>query len=78
MLGENAKKKKEKIVWTDECQVAFDKLKEVLSTAPVLTYTDYSKPFGLVTDASELGLRGTVPTMGTCSRKAAGKCVLSP
>ncbi len=55
--GENTKKKKEKIVWTDECQVAFDKLKEALSTAPILTYADYSKLFRLVTDMSELGLR---------------------
>ena len=56
VLGENAKKKKEKIVWTDEYQVAFDRLKEALSTAPVLVYADYSKPFGLITDMSELGL----------------------
>ena len=55
MLGENAKKMKEKIVWMDECQVAFNKLKEALSTALVLAYADYS-PFRLVTDVSELGL----------------------
>ena len=54
--GENAKKKKEKIVWMDKCQVAFNKLKEALSTTPVLIYADYSKPFRLVTDVSELGL----------------------
>ena len=53
--GENAKK--EKIVWMDEYWVAFDKLKEALSTAPILVYADYSKPFRLVTDTSELGLR---------------------
>ena len=55
MSGENTKKE-EKIVWMDECQVAFDKLKEALSTAPILAYTDYSKPFRLITNASELGL----------------------
>ncbi len=60
VLGENTKKKKEKIVWTDECQVVFDKLKEALSTALVLVYADYSKPFGLVTDVSKLGLRATL------------------
>ncbi len=54
--GENAKKKKERILWMDECQVAFDRLKEALSTAPVPAYADYSKPFRLITDASKLGL----------------------
>ena len=58
--GENAKKKKERIVWTDKCQVAFNRLKEALSTALVLAYTDYSKPFGLITDMSELGLRAAL------------------
>ncbi len=36
--------------------MAFNKLKETLSTTPILMYTDYSKPFGLITDVSELGL----------------------
>ena len=58
--GENAKKKKERILWMDECQVAFNMLKEALSTALVLTYTNYSKPFGLITDASKLGLRAAL------------------
>ena len=58
--GENAKKKKERIVWMDECQVLFNRLKEALSTAPVLAYADYSKPFRLITNASELGLRATL------------------
>ncbi len=37
----------------DKCQVTFNRLKEALSTAPVL---GYSKPFRLITDASKLGL----------------------
>ncbi len=60
VLGENAKKKKEKILWMDECQEAFDKLKEALSTAPILTYTEYSRPFRLITDTSELGLKAAL------------------
>ena len=30
--------------WTSKHQEAFDKLKQVLTTAPVLAYPDYTKP----------------------------------
>ena len=46
-------------VWTKECQEGFDALKHTLTTAPVLAYLDYTKPFILETDASLKGL-GTV------------------
>ena len=39
-----------------EHQESFDKLKEALTSAPVLSYPDYSKPFLLETDASLKGL----------------------
>ena len=56
IAGENAKFKKRKVQWTDECQEAFDKLKEICSSTPILAYADYTKPFKLHTDASEKGL----------------------
>lgn len=42
--------------WTDECERAFEALKERLTTAPVLCYPDFSLPFVLQTDASGEGL----------------------
>ena len=42
--------------WSPACQESFEKLKEVLITAPDLSYLDYSKPFILEMDASLKGL----------------------
>ena len=46
-------KKHAPFIWTDECQKAFDTLKDRLCNAPVLAYPDFSKPFALFTDASD-------------------------
>ena len=54
--GENAAKRKNLIKWDLECQEAFDKLKELCTTTPILTYANFGKPFKLHTDASVLGL----------------------
>ena len=54
--GNNANHKKASIEWTDECQVAFDKLKELCTSTPILAYANYKKPFQLQTDASDFSL----------------------
>ena len=53
--GDNTNRKKTMVDWTDECQVAFDKLKDLCTSTPILAYTDYKKPFQLQMDASDLG-----------------------
>ena len=52
----NLLQKHVKYVWTPECDVAFNTLKEKLVTAPVLTPPDESKPFEVFCDASLQGL----------------------
>ena len=42
--------------WTTECQEAFDQVKEILCSEPVLAFADFSKIFYLNTDASTSGL----------------------
>ena len=43
-------------VWTPECDDAFVNLKQLLTTAPVLTFPKFEVPFMLETDASIQGL----------------------
>ena len=44
-----------KFGWDDDCQTAFNMLKDHLISAPILAYPDYTKPFLLDTDASQMG-----------------------
>ncbi len=43
-------------VWTELCQVAFDNLKALLSSSPILVAPDFSRPFKLAVDASDFGV----------------------
>jgi len=45
-----------KVKWTQECEVAFTKVKQALCSSPVLTLPDYEKGFIIQVDASERGL----------------------
>ena len=58
-VSEGAKKKKAAIskdLWEGKCQESFDALRHALTTASVLAYPDYTKPFVVETDASDKGL----------------------
>ena len=50
-LGKNVGKKKAAIKSDSRCQQAFDDLKTLCTTAPILVYADFTKPFKLHTDA---------------------------
>jgi hypothetical protein len=47
-------------VWDDNCQGAFDKLKQKLTTSPVLILPSSDRSFVVYTDASILGLGGVL------------------
>jgi hypothetical protein len=49
-------KKGVKFVWSEECDKAFHTFREHLTSAPVLTQSDMSKPFVVFCDASGTGL----------------------
>jgi len=46
-------------IWTDMCQDAFEEIKSILRSEPVLLAPDFEKQFKLYVDASDIGL-GTV------------------
>ena len=49
-------KKNARFEWTSECQLAFDRLRLELATAPVLPFPQYNCPFIVDTDASNKSL----------------------
>lgn len=54
----NLLKKNVPFCWSLSCEDAFNKLKAVLTNQPVLKSPDFSKPFQLAVDASDVGIGG--------------------
>ena len=62
--GDNAKKKRTKIIWSEECEKSFQNLKALCSDTPCLAYPDYTAQFKLYTNASEQGLGAVLAQIG--------------
>ena len=56
----NLLKKESKFVWTSICQVAFDRLKQVLCHHPILKMPNFRKEFELAVDASDVAAGGVL------------------
>ena len=54
------KKYPETLVWTEECDKAFNALKSVLTSSPVLSSPDFEKTFIVQMDASNYGIRAVL------------------
>ena len=57
LTGEGTRGKSEHVSLSVEALKAFEALKQVCMTAPVLAFADYTKPFMLEMDSSKDGLR---------------------
>ena len=53
-------KKRKKFVWTKKCVEAFGRLKELLTTVPILIVPNLAADFLVCTDASKEGLGGVL------------------
>jgi hypothetical protein len=57
-------KKGNRYVWSDACDEAFENLKKLLTTSPLLTPPDIKKPFDVYCGASNTGLGGVLMQEG--------------
>ena len=57
-----------KFVWSEDMQTAFEELKVRLTSAPVLAYSYYEKPFVVCTDASSKAVGAVVSQAGENGR----------
>jgi len=56
----NLTKKGNAFEWTEEAQKAFEQLKEIITSRPVLIIPDPNKPYEVETDASDDAMGGTL------------------
>ena len=56
----NLLRKRMRFKWTSDCQNAFDKLKAMLRSEPVLLAQNFNKEFKLAVDASDIGAGGVL------------------
>jgi transposase InsO family protein len=57
------KRKAQKVLWNDDANDAFKKVKEILASYPVLRSPDYKRPFIVQSDASQVGIGGVLAQM---------------
>ena len=51
----NLLKKRQEYQWREDCQAAFQRIKMMLSSKPVLRAPVFQQPFHLMVDASDIG-----------------------
>jgi hypothetical protein len=57
-------RKEKKFQWTEECESNFQRLKQLLTSAPILKISDPNKDYMVCTDACKEGLGGVLNQEG--------------
>lgn len=60
----NLLRKKNQFKWTQECDQAFNDIKDILTKAPVLVSPDYTKPFRITVDSCNTGMGAVISQIG--------------
>lgn len=63
------KKKAQKVVWNEKADKAFQQVKEILTSDPILRPPDYRKPFIVQCDASLYGIGGVLAQLDENNRE---------
>lgn len=58
--GEGPRKPGQRLNWSLECQQAFERLKALFATEPILRHPDTKKPFVVQVDASDMTVGGVL------------------
>ncbi len=58
-------KKDHKFVWSEKCDLAFSKIKTILTCSPVLQAPNFDQPFSLSVDASDVGAGALLSQKGS-------------
>ena len=58
-------------LWTPECQVAFDELKCIMASRPVVRHANFNEPFFLQTDAASTSISGILTQFERLPTKSA-------
>ena len=61
-------------VWRSQCQQAFEKLRQALISAPILSYPQPGAPYILDTDASQVGLGGVLSQVQAGEERVLAYC----
>ena len=62
-------KSETKIEWTDDCEHAFNRLKEALTTSPILTFPQMNHQFIVTTDTSLSAIGYSLSQIGPDGQK---------
>ena len=57
---DNVTKRKKKVIWTEECQKAFNVLKDLGTSGPILAFADFTKLLKIHMNACTMGLGATL------------------
>ena len=71
----NLLRKGQQFDWDEQCEAAFQQLKDGLLSAPILATADFDLPFTVYTDASKYALGAILGQVARCAAESGRICI---